>query len=256
MNDRWLRCRAPRADPRVRVVCFPHAGGTAGPYAAWGAALDGRTELSAVQYPGREERIEEPPPHDLDALLSGVCRALLPLAGRPLVLFGHSLGAVVAYETARRLTRQGAPPARLVVSGRRAPCVPVTGDLHTRSDDALVAELARLGATSAELLAEPAFRTVYLPAVRADFALAETYRYAPAGPLPCPVTAVIGAADTEVDHDQASRWAAHTTGAFTLRTVPGGHFWFVPDDTGVLHLLRTAAHEASRPVPSESETPA
>ncbi|WP_344525887.1 thioesterase II family protein [Streptomyces albiaxialis] len=270
MTDPWLRCRAPRDAAAARVVCLPHAGGTAGYYAPWGTELPRGVELSAVQYPGREDRILEPPPARLDALVADIAAALLPLTDRPLTLYGHSLGAVVAYEVARRLeTAYGVTPAHLVVSGRRAPSVPVCGDLHRRPDEELVAELARLGGTRAELLRDPGVRSVLLPAVRADFALAETYTHRPGPPLACPVTAVIGTADTEVDEAQARRWAAHTTGAFAFHALPGGHFFSVPDRAPVLALLAGAtgaarppdgagrsAPDGLCPVPSESESTA
>ncbi|CAL9648425.1 Thioesterase PikA5 [Streptomyces sp. enrichment culture] len=256
MTDAWLRCRTPRHNPSARLVCLPHAGGTAGPYAAWGTGLPDDVELSAVQYPGREDRLSEPPAGDLQDLVTGVCAALLPLTDRPLVLFGHSFGAVVAHETARRLTAWGAAPDHLVVSGRRAPALPARGDLHTRPDDDLVAELARLGGTRGELLADPAVRAAYLPAVRADFRLAETYHRPASPPLDCPVTALLGEADTEVDEAQARAWSAHTTGAFALRAFPGGHFYFTPRREPVLRLLadvtRTAAATGARCRP-ESE---
>ncbi|MEW9516089.1 thioesterase II family protein [Streptomyces tubercidicus] len=250
MTDAWLRCRRPAHRPSARLVCLPHAGGTAGPYAAWGAGFPDDVELSAVQYPGREDRLSEPPADDLGTLVAGVCAALLPLTDRPLVLFGHSFGAVVAYEAARRMTAWGTPPDHLVVSGRRAPSLPARGDMHTRPDDELVAELVRLGGTRGELLADPAVRAVYLPAVRVDFKLAETYHRPASPPLACPVTAVMGETDTEVDEAQARAWAACTTGDFALRTFPGGHFYFTPRREPVLRLLtdvtRTAAAAGAR----------
>lgn len=245
MNGRWLRRRLPRESASYRTVCFPHAGGAASFFAPWATAAPPETEIWAVQYPGREDRLTERCVADMDTLAAAVARHLVPLADRPLVLFGHSLGALVAYETARTLHREyGVTPAHLVVSGRRAPTVPAPGDIHRRPDEEVVAELVRLGDTDRRLLRDPDARAVFLPAIRADFRLAETYRHRPGTVLTCPITAVIGSEDTEVDIEQALGWRHHTTGTFTLRRLPGGHFYLIPQRPAVLGLLAPEAAEA------------
>jgi pyochelin biosynthetic protein PchC len=217
-------------------VCLPHAGGTAGFYLSWAANAPADLEVLAVQYPGREDRITEPCPSDLDELASAIAAALAPLADRPLVLFGHSLGAIVAYEVARIFQ-----PDHLVVSGRRAPSDPPGGDVHRRPDLDMVDELVRLGGTGSALLRQPEARSVFLPAIRADFRLAETYRHRP-GPEPsCPLTAVIGTGDTEVNAAQARRWATHTTADFALHLLPGGHFYLLKEEDAVLAILKETA---------------
>ncbi|GAB3579657.1 alpha/beta fold hydrolase [Amycolatopsis endophytica] len=192
--------------------------------------------MLAVQYPGREDRITEAGQEDARTTAAAVADALAGLAERPTILFGHSLGALIAYETARTLG--GHAPAHLVVSGRRAPADEVGGDLHRQDDDALVDELDRLGGVGTELLRDPAVRPVFLPSIRADFRVAETYRHRHGPPLTCPVTAVIGTEDTEVDAVQAGRWAETTRGPFTLHTLPGGHFYLLPRQAAVHDLLR------------------
>ncbi|ANY10203.1 thioesterase [Pseudonocardia sp. HH130630-07] len=171
-------------------------------------------------------------------LASRIAAALSTLDDRPTILFGHSLGAVVAYEVARVLGhRLGRPLDGVVVSGRRAPSDPPGGGVHLMPDDAVVEELVRLGGTTGELLDIPGAREVFLPAIRADFRLAETYRHVPGVELDCPVTAVIGTEDTEVDAGQAALWAAHTSGGFALRTFPGGHFYLLDHAAAVFDLF-------------------
>ncbi|MEQ4715495.1 alpha/beta fold hydrolase [Nonomuraea sp. B19D2] len=242
MTDLWLRCRTRRAMPRARVVCLPHAGGTAGFYLSWAANAPAGLEVLAVQYPGRGDRITEPCPTDLGELSHAIAAALAPLNDCPLVLFGHSLGAIVAYEVARTLqSAHGVDPAHLVVSGRRAPSDPPGGDVHRWPDADMVDELVRLGGTDGALLRHPEARAVFLPAIRADFRLAETYRHRTGMEPRCPLTAVIGTGDTEVNAAQASRWAAHTTAAFSLRLLPGGHFYLLKEEDAVLAILEGTA---------------
>ncbi|MEV5409710.1 alpha/beta fold hydrolase [Thermopolyspora sp. NPDC052614] len=248
MSERWLRRRLARESASHRTVCFPHAGGAASFFAPWATAAPPQTEIWAVQYPGREDRLTERCVGDMDTLAAAVARHLVPLADRPLVLFGHSLGALVAYETARTLHREyGVAPAHLVVSGRRAPTEPAAGDIHLRPDEEVVAELVRLGGTDRRLLRDPDVRAVFLPAIRSDFRLAETYRHRAGTLLTCPITAVIGTEDTEVDTERALGWRHTTTGTFALRRLPGGHFYLIPQRSAVLGLLAPEAADAIRP---------
>lgn len=233
----WFRCFHPRPWARLRLVCFPHAGGTASAFRGWPDHLPTTVHQVAAQYPGRVERLAEPPVDSMDRLVDGVLVASDELAGLPLVLFGHSMGASVAYEVARGLERRGRPVEHLVVSGRPAPSRQRQGEVHLRDDDGLLDDVRRLGGTSPLLLADPDLRPLILPSLRADYRLIETYRPAGGPALTCPVTAMVGAEDTEVTEAEAAAWAEVTDGSFRLRVLPGGHLSMLTDPVPLIAEL-------------------
>ncbi|MYT29250.1 alpha/beta fold hydrolase [Streptomyces sp. SID8354] len=237
----WLRRFRPVPHPRVRLVCLPHAGGSASFYRLWADALPWDVELVAVQYPGRMDRLREPCIEEAGKMADLLCEELRLLSGRPLVLFGHSLGALLAYEVARRLDRPGTPaPAQLVLSGRAAPGTRPPTTVHLGDDEELWAELRRLGGTSDEVSAQPELRSLVLPALRSDYRLAETYRHVPGPPLSCPVTVCVGERDTEVSREQAAAWSRYTRGGCEVAVFPGGHFYLNPERDRLLELLSGA----------------
>lgn len=226
----WLRCWAPRPEARLMLVCLPHAGGAASSYRPWAALLPPDVELIAVQYPGREDRWSDPMVDRMGELVGAVAAALLPVIDRPYALFGHSMGSAVAWELAHELCERGAPgPRRLFASGREAPGTARTGEVHRRGDDALCAELERLGGTHPEVLADPELRTTVLGYVRNDYRLIETYHPASRPPLGCPIEVFTGDADPELQlarsDDGAGGWAALTTARTDVQVFPGDHFY-------------------------------
>lgn len=233
----WLRVYAPRPSAAVRLVCFPHAGGNAAFYRPWCDRLPSHVELHAVQYPGRMDRLGTPLIRTMDEMADGVAAAVTPLAHRgPVVLFGHSLGASVAFETARRLTEVDAPAA-VVVSGRPAPHLLRDTAVHLSDDDTLWAEMGRLGGTADELHANPAVRELTLPVLRADYEVAETYKPETDDPLPAPILAFTGTDDPEVTRAEAEAWASHTRAGFRLVTFPGAHFYLTGREPAVISAL-------------------
>jgi medium-chain acyl-[acyl-carrier-protein] hydrolase len=224
----WFVRPQPRPFARLRLFCFPYAGIGASAYRPWAAELPPEIELCALQPPGRETRLREAALDDLDELVAAVGSEMLPLLDRPFAFFGHSMGACVAYELARRLARQGAPPpVRLFVSGRRAPGVPHTEPpMSTLPDDAFIDEIQRrYNGIPEEVLQYPELVALLLPGLRADITALERHVHQPGEPLDCDLLALGGVGDPRVSPSELEAWRSETAGAFSLRLFPGGHFY-------------------------------
>lgn len=232
-------------DPRARLVCFPYAGGGVSIFRDWPRALPHDVEVCSIELPGRDTLIALPPPSGLPELVEQVRESFSALADLPVVLFGHSLGALLAFELARALRRDGDRlPAALCVSGHRAPHLPdPRRPLHLLPDAEFAAELCRLQGTPPEVLANRELMDLFLPLLRADFALAETYRYESETPLPVPILAWGGLDDAEVSPAEMAAWERHTSLRFKLRMLPGSHF-FLQSAAG--QLLGSLGHELRR----------
>ncbi|MGK5440467.1 thioesterase II family protein [Micromonospora sp. URMC 105] len=234
----WLRRFHPAAEDAVRLVCLPHAGGSASFFFPMSRALAPRVQVLAVQYPGRQDRRREDNVADLHLLADQVFAALAATPQRPLALFGHSLGAVLAYEVALRMREAGLPdPVRLFASARRAPSRYRDERVHRLGDADIIEQLRRLSGTHADTLADPDLIQLILPAVRSDYRAIETYRHRPEAVLDCPVTVLTGADDPVVSADEAADWRRHTTGEIDVHTFPGGHFFLVDHAPAVTELL-------------------
>jgi pyochelin biosynthesis protein PchC len=221
----WIRRYHPRPNANQRVVCFPHAGGAASYFHPLSAAMPSSAEVLAVQYPGRQDRRLEPMVDDLTVLAGQVVPSLVEWADRPLTLFGHSMGATVAFEVCRQLEQRGIWPVRLVVSGRRAPSRHRDEATHRMDDRELLKAVVALGGTGVQLLEDEELVAMVLPAIRNDYRAAETYVYRMGPSLRCPVVVMIGEDDPKVTLDEARAWAMHTTCEISLHVFPGGHFY-------------------------------
>ncbi|MGW7531620.1 thioesterase II family protein [Amycolatopsis sp. NPDC054798] len=214
---------------RVRLLCFPYAGGNARSYHRWQRPVGEHVEVCPMQLPGHGERIGEPPRSRWEDLLADVRARLAGKTDRPVALFGHSLGALLAFECARMLAGQGIRPVRLVVSGHRAPQLPMREEpLRHLPDPEFVARLGQRSRAS-RALADPAFRKLLLPMLRADFTASETYVFDGGPPLDCPVTALCGEQDEDARPAEVAAWGQRTTAGFEMVAFPGDHF-FVDDD--------------------------
>ncbi|MFI8824640.1 thioesterase II family protein [Streptomyces sp. NPDC053431] len=239
VNDTWLRRFGPPLDDAPRLICFPHAGGAASAYVSLARALAPTVEVLAVQYPGRQDRRQEAPVEDVNHLADLVAAALPTASTRPYALFGHSMGAVVAYETALRLIRDGRPgPVRFFASGRGAPSLGPGRSDGLRGDAELAAEMRRLGG-SRGVLDDPELMALAMPALRSDYRALGAYSWATAQPLDCPVSVLVGDADPLVTPEEAGTWLDHAQGGGTVRVFPGGHFYLDALVGDVADAIRT-----------------
>ncbi|GGZ39677.1 thioesterase II family protein [Streptomyces poonensis] len=244
-NGLWIRRFHPRPDAPVRLVCLPHAGGSASFYFPVSRSMPEDVEVLCVQYPGRQDRRGEPLLDTVAALADKVYQALLPWTDRPLALFGHSMGASLGYEVARRMEQeQGTALAALFASGRRAPSRHRTETVHLRDDDGLVSEMRALSGTNPHLLGDEEVLRMILPAIRSDYRAAETYAWTPGPPLRCPVTVLVGDDDPKVTVAEAEAWSEHTDGPFVLKVYPGGHFFLAHHQAAVVRLMATQLQAA------------
>ena len=260
----WLRSRGSVPTAATRLICFPHAGGTAGYYLPLLQGLQPQVEVLAVQYPGRQDRMAEPAVEDLRHLADLIADQLLGLMAEetdgagplPYAFLGHSYGATVAYEVALRLAGSAGPgPAALYASGstapsRRRPHRPLP------DGDALVADLRELGGTFPDLLAHPDLLELVLPPLRADYAALAGYAFRPGPVLGVPIWALIGDSDPRVTPSEACDWRSHTTGAFELRIFRGGHFYLADHQERLLRLLAGGQAAIARPPAAAGTGPA
>jgi surfactin synthase thioesterase subunit len=245
----WFLRLSARPQPAMRLLAFPYAGAGAAMFRRWVDRLPSTVDVVGVQLPGRQNRSREAPARDLANLVRTIAAEMRTTFsdGAPLVLFGHSLGAVIAFELARHLRRSdGTLPLALVVSGRTPPHLTSGPPRHGMSDEELIGDLRRLDGIPPEIEGNREFLTLALPSLRADLFLDESYVYVNEPPLDCPILALGGDADPEVSSDDLKAWAIHTRSAFAIRIFEGGHFFpqtrpelFLPALAGFLDSLTT-----------------
>ncbi|WP_018681309.1 thioesterase II family protein [Actinokineospora enzanensis] len=227
-TGRWVRRFHRVDDAGTRLVCLPHAGGSATAYFPFSRAVQDAgvdVEVVAVQYPGRQDRRAEPCLDDLDTMADALAEDIEPWLDRPVALFGHSMGAMLGYELTRRLTAAGTPPIGLFASACRAPSAQRVEFVHQRDDNGLIAALRELSGTDSAVLGDTELLRMVLPAIRGDYTAVETYRHRPGIEPACPIQVLVGDSDPVVALAEAAAWRAHTTGPYALEVLPGGHFY-------------------------------
>lgn len=233
------------ADPRLRLVCFPHIGGGASLYNAWADRLPTDVEMCAVRLPGRENRLDEPFIDDMPALLDGLEGALAPLLDRPYAVFGHCSGSVMAFQLARRMRAAGKrPPSLLIASSIEAPAVRVITDpMHLLTREELLKRFADYGGIAREVLDDPELMEIFEPVIRADYRLIERVTYEPEPPLDIPLTVIGGLHDRFVDYGALAAWRSETTERFSLHLLKSGHF-VLEEAAGLVSALLEDLEEA------------
>jgi len=235
--------RFERPEATLRLVCYAYAGGGASVYQKWRHLLPASVEVWSAQYPGRETRIRETPLQSVDALAKGAVEESGALFDEPFALFGHSLGACVAFEVASRLhDERDVQPVHVIVSGSRPPHVPASKDrapMHTLSDEAFIDRLRDLGGTPAEILEDRAMMDLLLPILRADTKAAEQYQMplSSTPSLACPVTVLGGKDDPFVSEEELRAWESLTHGPFRSRMLPGGHLFLQSRPSDVTDVI-------------------
>jgi medium-chain acyl-[acyl-carrier-protein] hydrolase len=231
----WVRYLLGEEKRAIRLVCFHHGGGGASSFNGWRRLLPLQIGLLRVQLPGREDRMAEPSVGDIGRLIPELVDALAPLCERPAGFYGHSLGAVVAFEAIRELRRRGAPPPLgLFVSGRRAPHLPLSHDAYCLASEIdLIGYLKSMGGLAPALLAKPHWRKALLPVIRNDLMMSDLYVYREEPPLTCPIVYFAAASDPWVKLTEGDAWGAHSSAPFRSRVLPGGHF-FEPNEQAAL----------------------
>jgi medium-chain acyl-[acyl-carrier-protein] hydrolase len=238
-SSAWVKVSRPRPAARLRLVCLPFAGGGASRFRPWPAYLPDDVEVLPIQIPGREDRFLEPAIDSMDPLAGRLVEELSGYLDRPFAFFGHSMGALVAFELARRLRPMGREPVHLLAAGYRAPHLPRNQpDRHALADREFLAAVRDLNGIPLELLEDADFMDLVLPTLRSDFKLVERYVYRDQAPLSCPLSVFGGLRDSEVTHDDLAAWSRHTTGHFQVHMLPGDHFFLDSARTALLRLVR------------------
>ncbi len=236
-RNRWIRNFQPAPAARTRLVCFPHAGGSASYFFPLSRAMAPEFDVYAVQYPGRQDRYKEPFVDNIDDMADEAFAALEPLTEAPVALFGHSMGAVLAFEVARRLeTLAGRRPVLVFVSGSRAPSR--YGDERDARDDSdLVGVLRDLGGTDPRVLNDPEMLAAFLPAFRNDYRALQQYHRGTEVGISAPVVVMAATDDPKSSLADARAWLEHTSGGGEVHTFEGGHFYLEKQSQKVIEVI-------------------
>jgi medium-chain acyl-[acyl-carrier-protein] hydrolase len=238
-NTPWIVCRCPRPDALVRLFCFPYAGGGASTFHRWPEYLPDDIELNAIQLPGHETRIGDNPYVELSLLLQELMRVLRPFFTQPFAFLGHSMGALIGYELARAIRREGgALPSVLFLSGLRALQIPNPDPpLHDLSERHFLQQLQSRYGMPVNLMQKSELLEVFLPLLRANFRMCETYVYTPEAPLDCPLSVFGGLQDARISRDDLAAWRVQTNCDLRLRMLEGDHYFFEHSWMDIAYLV-------------------
>jgi medium-chain acyl-[acyl-carrier-protein] hydrolase len=237
-KGRWLAHHAANSSARLRLFCFPYAGGSAVVFRNWQQSLPAAIEVCPVQLPGRGGRTMEPSITSLKEMVPAVAEGIRPFLDKPFAFFGHSMGSILSFELARYLRQHNSiQPRQLFVSGRRAPQIPDPDPpTHNLPDAEFLEELRRLNGTPQEVLDHPELMALMMPLLRSDFAVCQTYQHVPGAPLDCRIT-VFGGLEDKVQRADLESWREHTTSSFSTLMFPGDHFFLHSAEPRLLEAM-------------------
>lgn len=229
VSDAWIIRYKRNTQARLRLFCFPYAGGGASLFRPWVDALLPEVEVCSIQPPGREHRLTEAAYTRLDALVQALAVAIHPYLDLPFAFFGHSMGALTSFELARQLRRMSdRQPVRLCVAAHRAPHLlnpTVTSTLIYQQPAEMFKKVLRFEGTPEQILQNDELMEALLPILRADFELCDTYEYRDEPPLACPISVFGGLADSRISTASLEAWREQTSKTYSLRMLPGSHFF-------------------------------
>ncbi len=235
----WIADHQPLPDARLRLFCFPHAGGGASHFRHWAELLEPyQVEVCPVQLPGRENRTHEQPYNDLKRLVADLQKALEPYTDLPFAFLGHDLGALIAFHLAQRFQQRARPLQRLLVSAATPPrlCSSQRSP-HRQVDGAFLQEMARQNGFPAEVLQNRELMAQLLPTLRADFVLSERAAMLSPTVLHCPLSVFTNLHEQRIRDEGLEQWRQHTIGLVKVRKFPGDHFFLYKQSTLVVKAI-------------------
>lgn len=238
-SQSWFTKTVVHPAEKLQLFCFPYAGGGASIFTSWKSRLAPDITLLPVQLPGRESRLIEAPMDSIQEIVQSLVPAMVPYVHKPFAFFGHSMGALIAFETARQLYSQtGILPVHIIVSAKSAPHLPYSKkQLHDLADQSFTEELRLMQGTPEEVLQNAELMQIIMPRLRADFKACETYICEPGNPLSCPMTVFGGMKDFEVTTDSLHAWQQHTTLPIDVRMFEGNHFFIHEQEQEVISAV-------------------
>lgn len=238
-SKHWAMSFKPNPSARMRLFCIPYAGSGASMYRDWNASVRDDVEVIGIQLPGRENRFSEPHMTSIDTVVEQLIRVMSGYSDKPFVLFGHSLGALIGFELTRALQRLRLPaPRHLIVSGTCAPPRRhVEEPINQLPDDAFLEKIRHFNGTPKSLLQDEELMKLFMPLLRADFHIAETYRYEERGPVWCPLTALGGDEDDGVSLEDLSAWSTVCRGTYEEHIFRGDHFFIHNHKMAIIDLV-------------------
>lgn len=240
MNDKkWYVEYKKNPHASMRIFCFPHSGGGASTYFSWSNLLSLTVELISIQLPGRENRFYDHLTNDLEFIIDNLSQEFTYYKEKPFVVFGHSLGALIAYEFVKSVYQSyGIYPQYMIVSGAKAPHLPFRiKKLSQLEDEELLQELKNYGEINDALLQNEQILKMFLPIFRSDFSIGENYNYKETVVFPFDILALAGSDDPTVNKKEILGWSGYTSGNFEFRIFPGGHFFLKSHTEEILSFI-------------------